>query len=136
MARNKGEPFEPTLLDRELVCILLSCGIPHDVVARFVINPATGKKINLKMLQRKFPEEIRTEGKVAIAHLVQRAYARAMSDSDTLMIFLLKCKAGFRQAPEEIHLTQSYAALVEAAAKPKDVPVPAAALKLVGSGKA
>jgi hypothetical protein len=134
--RNKGEPYQPTQRDRGLVAMLISCGIPHDIIVRFVVNSATNKPISLSMFARKFGPEIKTEGTAAKAMLEGRAFQMAMDGDTTMMIFLLKTKCGFKPPPDEVLFTQSYAALVEAATKPKDVPVPTAALKLVGSGKA
>src|SRR5215468_4965241 len=60
-SRSKGPrkpPFVPTDDDRNIVGVLSACGIPQERIRLVVLNPATGKPIEIETLQRAFAYEL------------------------------------------------------------------------------
>jgi hypothetical protein len=51
-------PFCPTDADRTVVGVMAACGIPQERIKLVVINPATGKPIEIETLQRAFAHEL------------------------------------------------------------------------------
>lgn len=94
--------FTPTKEDSIRVSVLVACGTPQPEIARQVINPETGKAIDLKTLRRCFRLEL-DEGKKAANAMVARAlFKRATGEgpqSVTAAIFWLKSQAGWRENP-------------------------------------
>src|SRR5215510_3991388 len=51
-------PFCPTKADRDVVGVMAACGIPQERIRLVVLNPATGKPIEIETLQRAFAYEL------------------------------------------------------------------------------
>ena len=101
MADRKGKrgrpPFQPTPEQREMVRMHVAVGLPHDDIARIVINPSTGKGIGRATLDKYFREELDTGSAKANADVGGKLYTMAMEGNLGAIIFWLKTRAGYRE---------------------------------------
>ncbi|MBB2930146.1 hypothetical protein [Paraburkholderia silvatlantica] len=105
--KPNGRPaFLPTKTQREIVCALLACGVPHDLCRLHVINPETHRPLNYRTFVRAFEHEIQTAVTMQCARVTQNLYRIAVGDSPQAVqaaMFWLRCRAGWRAAePEDV----------------------------------
>lgn len=126
-------PFVPTETQRELVAILVAGGVTHDVIARYIENPATKKPIGVRTLEKHFREELHNGIMLANARLVEKAYHMAIGGEKTMLIFLLKTRMGYKEPAQDVLLHKTWGQLVEEAAAERPQPP---ALTVIEGGKA
>lgn len=103
MARVK---FEPTEEQRENVELLAAVGTKHDLIARMITDPATGRHISDKTLRKYFRDELDLGLAKANAIVGQTLFQMASSGLDTgATCFWMKTRAGWK----EVAVTQNQA---------------------------
>lgn len=95
--------FQPDDKQRLTVSIMAACGMPHEEIARQVINPDTGLPISEKTLRSAFREDL-DQGKAKASALVaQSLFKKATQGSGpgavTAAIFWLKTQARWKEPP-------------------------------------
>lgn len=98
--RGRGRPvFVPTKDQRTQVKIQAGCGMPHEMIAAQIMNPATLAPIDDKTLRKAFRAEL-DGGKAAANGLVAQSLFKKATGSGpqsvTAAIFWLKAQAGWK----------------------------------------
>lgn len=91
--------FQPTDEQRNTVRQLTLIAVPLEVIARCVINPATGKPISVKALRGAFREELETTRMQAKATVVAAIFRAAQRGNVTAGIWLTKNWLGYSDKP-------------------------------------
>ncbi len=92
--------FVPSDEQRNTVRQLTLIATPLEVVARCILNPATGKGISVKVLRRAFQEELETSRMLAKAQVVAAIFRQALRGNVTAGIWLTKNWLGYSDKPE------------------------------------
>ena len=101
--RTGRPPFEATPEQRALVKSLSSFGVPHESIRGFI--KSNGKPIAGETLRKHFAEEL-TNGTIeANAKVAGRLFTEAMNGNTTAMIFWLKVRARWAEAPQQVAFT-------------------------------
>lgn len=125
-------PYEPTNEDRELVAILAGNGIPHDIICRCIVSPATQEHIGINTLKRHFKPELTDGRAMADAGLIGRAYQMSKT-VPAVLIFMLKTRLGWKEPAQDPNMRERYEDLVN---KANEVPkLTGPALRVVNGGK-
>ena len=93
------KPFEPTSEHRMTVSLMAASGFPQKQIVERIINPGTGKGIDLHTLEKHFREELDAGMETANAIVAQSLFKKATGNgpqSVTAAIFWLKCRAGWK----------------------------------------
>jgi hypothetical protein len=94
---RRNEKFVPSADHRAAVEVMAGFSISHDEIRRAIINPATGKPITKKTLERCFVEELRNGRSKVKLHVATTLLSRAKSDkSGACAIFMGKVVLGMR----------------------------------------
>lgn len=97
-------PFKPTQEQRDTVSLLSAFGMRVEDMLLFV-KGANGKPITENTLAKYFKAEL-AEGKTrANVGVAKTLYQKALEGDNTCMIFWLKTRAGWKDAPQRIELT-------------------------------
>ena len=92
-----GRPaFEPTAEQRNLVENLVAFGIPQSGIVQLV-HHADGEAISPATLRRHFRKELDLGLLKANAQIAQTLYRKALAGNDTLLIFWMKTRGGWRE---------------------------------------
>ena len=94
------QKFDPTEEQRRFVEIMAASGIGQDVMCRVIRNPETGKPIGDATLRRHFKAELADGGQRMVAEVARGLFQEALKGNVTAMIFILKCRAGWRERSE------------------------------------
>lgn len=133
MAKDTIEhAFTATDAERATVAQLAGGGIPQRTICRFVrrFDGVTEKPISISTLKRHFREELDEGRNIADAALLNKAYELAMAGNPQMVIHMTKCRLGWKEPAQEVHLHTTYGELVKKAA---ELPRPAKPeLKVVG----
>src|SRR5260370_32903068 len=94
MARVK---FEPTAEQRDNVELLAAVGTTHDLIARMIVDPATGRHISDKTLRKYFRDELEL-GLAKANGIVGGKLFEMASDGlhDACTMFWMKTRAGWK----------------------------------------
>jgi hypothetical protein len=71
-------PFAPTDDHRRQVEALAAYGVPQDEICRLVVNPASGRPIDIKTLHRHFRDELDTGMTKANARVAESLFRQAV----------------------------------------------------------
>jgi len=96
--------FRPTQEQRDLVQQLTAFGLRHADICTF-IKTASGKPISEPTLRKHFSAELDTGRLKANVKVAQTLYKKALGGDTTSMIFWLKSRADWRDAPQRVELT-------------------------------
>jgi len=100
--RGRGRPaFEPTGEQRNMVETLSGLGIPQEQICLLIINPTTGKPIDLKTLHKHFRDELDTGLAKANSTIAQSLFKHATGKGPGAVaanIFLAKVRLGWKEA--------------------------------------
>lgn len=100
-----GRPsFAPTPEQRALVKSLSSFGVPHDSIRVFV-KSKSGAPVATETLRKYFAEELATGTVEANAKVAGRLFTEAMNGNTAAMIFWLKVRAKWSEAPQQVAFT-------------------------------
>lgn len=94
------KPFTPTPEMRLKVGIQAACGLPQPMIAEGIVNPTTGRPIDLKTLRRAFRTELDDGAARANALVAQSLFKKATGTGQgavTAAIFWLKTKGGWKE---------------------------------------
>lgn len=93
------KPYEPTAADRRLVESAAGFGIPHEEIARLIVNPQTGKALDPKTLRKHFRFELdtgATKANIAVANALFRAATGTGKGAVTAAIWWTKSRMRWR----------------------------------------
>jgi len=102
-----NKPLQPTNEQRMTVAIMAAAGFGQRQIVQRIINPSTGKPIDLHTLEKYFREELDEGMNTANALVTQSLFKKATGNgpqSVTAAIFWLKCRAGWKPT-EGLELT-------------------------------
>ncbi|MFI4987487.1 MAG: hypothetical protein ACHQF3_08600 [Alphaproteobacteria bacterium] len=91
------KPFTPAEKQRGMVEALAGLGLSQDDISLLIINPETGKPIDVKTLRKAFADELRVGGAKAKAEIARTLFKMATEDkSVSAALFLAKSRGGWR----------------------------------------
>ncbi|MDR0478298.1 MAG: hypothetical protein LBH31_00535 [Burkholderiaceae bacterium] len=96
--------FKPSDEQRELVSQLVAFGMRHADVCRF-IKTSHGKPISEPTLRKYFGTELDNGLMLSNVKVAQTLYKKATAGDTASMIFWLKTRADWRDAPQRVELT-------------------------------
>jgi hypothetical protein len=102
MSRKRAgrPPFEPTREQRVLVQALSGNGIPHETIARLIINPQTNEGITKPTLYKVFRAELDDGANAANALVITNLFRMATGKGPqavTAAIFWAKTRMGWKE---------------------------------------
>jgi hypothetical protein len=93
-------PFEPTAVQRKTVAMMVAAGITQEEITKVVVNPETGKPIDVKTLCVHFEPELRESAGRANSAIAKSLFQKAIGDGPqavTAAIFWAKCRMGWKE---------------------------------------
>ena len=112
--RGRGRPpFVPTDDQRNLVRHCIASGLTRDATRLLIIDPNDGEPISAATLDRYFKREMETGLPQATAKIASKLFQKAMNGDMTAIIFWLKTRARWKEAPQQVAFTDPEGNAVE-----------------------
>jgi len=94
-----GRPaYKPSDADRYSVQVLRACGMKHETIAQCL-------GVALGTLQKHYKAELESAGEAVIAKVAEGVIRRALEGDNTCSLFVLKTRAGWKDAPQRFEHT-------------------------------
>jgi hypothetical protein len=91
-----GRPsYVPSEADRYTVQVLRACGVRHDTIAQCL-------GVALGTLAKHYKDELDAVGEAVIAKIGEGVMRRALDGDNTCSLFVLKTRAGWKEAPQRL----------------------------------